>query len=128
MSKLKVLLVDDDAPILKALNIRFQHSGFEVHSAKDPISALNIAVQEQPDVAILDINLPGIDGFALAEKVQATRNKEMPIVFMSASRAGEVIQHPALGKGANFYAKPFDTKLMIKEVTQLAIHGVNTVE
>jgi DNA-binding response OmpR family regulator len=119
MSDLKVLVVDDDGPILKALTLRFRNSGFEVLCAKDAISAISIATQEKPNAAILDINLPGIDGFALAEKLREQIAHDLPIVFMSASRAQEILTNPALATAASFFEKPFDSKALVAEVRQL---------
>ncbi len=119
MSNLKVLIVDDDGPILKALNLRFQHSGFDVLCAKDGMSAMSIVAQEQPDVAVLDINLPGIDGFSLHDKIRASSVKDIPILFMSASKSEEVLTDPHLKVSAAFYEKPFDAKAMVSDISGL---------
>jgi DNA-binding response OmpR family regulator len=129
MPDLKVLVVDDDGPILKALTLRFRNSGFEVLCAKDAISAISISRQEKPCAAILDINLPGIDGFALADKLREQVAKDLPIVFMSASRAQDVLANPALGGAASFFEKPFDSKSLVAEVRELlsSTHGAQAI-
>ena len=114
MNHQKVLIVDDDGPILKALNIRFQHSGFEVLCARDPISALGVVQQERPDAAILDINLPGVDGFELSRKIRATA--DIPIFFMTANKIGGLKEKARDCNGVSFFEKPFDSRTLIDEV------------
>lgn len=119
MSNLNVLIVDDDGPILKALSFRFQHSGFRVFCAKDGISALNLVAAEQPSIAILDINLPGIDGFSLGEKIRELSAGSIPVLYMSASKADNVLNHPSLLDACAFYEKPFNAKEMVTDVATI---------
>lgn len=119
MSKLNILIVDDDGPILKALSFRFQHSGFGVLCAKDGISALNLIATEQPAIAILDINLPGIDGFSLGEKIKEISEHTLPVLYMSASKSDSVLNHPSLRDALAFYEKPFNAKELVLDVTSI---------
>lgn len=119
MSSLNVLIVDDHSPILKALSFRFRHSGFRVTCAKDGITALNLVAAEQPDIAILDIDLPGIDGFVLAEKIKEISKHPLPVLFMSASQSERVLNHPTLQEAAAFYEKPFNAKELVTDVSAI---------
>lgn len=106
-SNTTILIVDDDGPILMALQLRLEHVGYKVITAKDPTSACVKARNENPDVALLDINLPGGDGFMLADQLDRLGNKIMPKVFITASKRPEFKQE-AYRKGAvQFIEKPF---------------------
>lgn len=113
----KVLIVDDDGPILKALHLRFSHSGFDVLCAKDAISALNIMRQEKPEAAILDINMPGLDGFALSKKI--ADQADIPVFFMSANKSPGLLETAQACNAVGFYEKPLDSKSLVREVTEI---------
>ena len=83
-----LLLVDDDTAILRALTARLTHAGYEVSAASNASIALTQAEQLAPDVALLDINMPGIDGFKLAEALRE-RRPDCVCIFLTASRSRE---------------------------------------
>ncbi|MEM7233261.1 MAG: hybrid sensor histidine kinase/response regulator [Planctomycetota bacterium] len=114
----KVLVVDDDAKITKALQIRLQEEGFEVVMGHDGVSGMKIAVSEKPDLIILDISMPAGNGLSLARKLSDNDiTMTIPVVFMTASK------DPALREGAeqvgaiDFLEKPFDFS-EVKRVAQ----------
>lgn len=119
MNEQKVLLVDDDGPILKALHLRFQHAGFGVMCAKNAISAINVVQQERPGVVVLDINMPGADGFMLAERLAEVCDYALPVIFMSANKSPELMERARNCNAVNFYEKPFDSKELVAEVAGL---------
>jgi len=82
-----LLLVEDDPKISLALRIRLEHEGYEVHHAPDAISAMGEAVRCRPQAIVLDINLPGGDGFLVAERLRSNpATADCPIVFITASK------------------------------------------
>jgi two-component system KDP operon response regulator KdpE len=102
----RVLVVDDEPQILRALALNLTARGYDVDTAEDGTSALNGAVSGRPDVIVLDLGLPDIDGFQV---IQALRTwSSTPIVVLSA-HSGSEEKVRALDLGADDYVqKPFD--------------------
>lgn len=109
--KKRVLVVDDNAPILSALKARFTHVGFDVDTAKCGTLALTLASQAKPDAAILDINMPGLDGFKVAERLQKV-SPNCKVVFITASKDPK-LREQAEKVGALFVEKPFDSSNLV---------------
>lgn len=113
----KVLLVDDDAVVLKALSMKFKAKGYRVIIARDSSEALSARRNEKPDVILLDVNFPpdigGLDwnGFQLAEwfrRMEADR--KVPTIVMSASDRADYQQQAAASGAAAFLSKPLDSE------------------
>ena len=104
----KILLVEDDSKITLALGIRLRHTGYEVVTAPDAIGAMAQALKHAPDVVVLDINLPGGDGFLVAERLRSQSvTATVPVIFITASKLpGLVGRAKQLGAVA-FLEKPF---------------------
>ncbi len=100
-----VLVVDDEAPIQRALSANLRARGYEVHLAGTGEQALRLAASHHPDVVILDLGLPGIDGI---EVIRGLRGwTRVPIIVLSA-RGAEADKVTALDAGADDYvSKPF---------------------
>lgn len=111
MKKLiKVLIIDDDHLIVELLKEKLNTEGFEVTAVHDGLSGIECMLKESPDLVLLDIMMPGIDGFEVCKKLkESPATSSMPIVFISARSAQDDIDR-ALALGANDYIiKPFDT-------------------
>ena len=104
-----VLLVEDDKKITLAIGIRLKSMGYEVATAADAVSAVAQARKCKPDVVLLDINLPGGDGFLVAERLQSLmQTSATPIIFITANKQ-EGLKKRAMEMGAvAFLEKPFD--------------------
>jgi two-component system KDP operon response regulator KdpE len=101
----RVLAVDDEAPILRALSANLAARGYEVDLATTGEQALALAAQHRPDVVILDLGLPGMDGIDVVRGLRGWTS--VPIIILSA-RGAESDKVAALDAGADDYvAKPF---------------------
>jgi len=101
----RVLVVDDDPQILRALRINLKARGYEVHTAPDGRHALSTASAYPPDVVILDLGLPDLDG---VEVIQGLRGWSSVPILMLSGRAGSADKVDALDAGADDYVtKPF---------------------
>ncbi len=101
----KILVVDDDTQLLRALRINLRAKRYEVLTATDGASALDVAVREHPDLVILDLGLPDVDGVDVVTGLRAWYGG--PIVVLSA-RHTEGAKIDALDAGADDYVtKPF---------------------
>lgn len=102
----RILLVEDDKAIAQALKVRLLHEGYEVFIAQDAVSAISVAREALPDVALLDINMPGGNGFDVARRIDRTIGG-VGKIFMTASKEPGLRQQ-ALDVGAvAFVEKPF---------------------
>ncbi|MCU1404322.1 MAG: DNA-binding response regulator, partial [Glaciihabitans sp.] len=114
---MKILLADDDPQILRALRITLGARGYDIISAPDGVTALNLAISEHPDLVILDLGMPQLNG---VEVIQALRGwSEVPILVVS-GRVGEVDKVEALDAGADDYVtKPFSIDELLARIRAL---------
>ena len=104
-----MLIVDDEPAIRLVCRLNLESAGFEAIEAGDGATALDLALGEQPDVILLDVMLPRVDGWQVAEELAAKpETREIPVLFLSArsDRADEVRGHELGGVG--YVTKPFD--------------------
>jgi two-component system alkaline phosphatase synthesis response regulator PhoP len=114
----KILVVDDESTIRLICRVNLESAGFEALEADDGETAFSLAKSEQPDLILLDIMLPGIDGLEVAERLSAApETREIPIVFLTArSTAPDELRGHEAG-GVAYIAKPFDPISMTETVT-----------
>jgi DNA-binding response OmpR family regulator len=113
--KKKVLVVDDERAILTVLRIKLGISGYDVVSASDGEEALELIKSTCPDIMLLDVIMPGMDGFQVLEKVRAA--SKLPVIVSSARPENA---SKALSLGANdFLAKPLDVDEIVKRIEKL---------
>jgi DNA-binding response OmpR family regulator len=105
-----VLVADDDPHILMLVRVRLEGSGYDVVAARDGEQALATALERTPDLALLDVMMPKLDGYELTERLrgeEATRN--LPIILLTA-RVQQADIARGIEAGADDYvAKPFST-------------------
>lgn len=114
MNKKKILIVDDDANIAELISLYLTKECFQCEIAEDGETALKLHDSFQPDLMLLDIMLPGIDGYDVCHEIR--KNHSTPIIMLSAK--GEVFDKVlGLELGADDYIiKPFDSKEMVARV------------
>ena len=125
-SPLKILIADDEANIRRILETRLSMQGHEVAAAKDGAEALELFRSVEPDVVVLDVMMPELDGFAVVERIRA--QSEVPIILLTA--LGDVADRiTGLQLGADDYmVKPFSPKELearIRCVMRRSIQGVS---
>ncbi len=118
--KKKILIVDDEHHIVKFLSMRLRVRNYEVIEAYDGVQCVQKAIEEIPDLILLDIKMPLMSGIAAFEKlIQLDITKDIPVIFMTAYPRLE-LKNQALKMGAKgFISKPFiskDLELMIERV------------
>lgn len=113
----RILIVDDESPIRLVCRVNLDSVGFDVLEAGDGETALSVARSERPDLILLDIMLPGLDGWEVAEELaEMPETREIPIVFLTARSTApdELRGHQAGGVG--YIAKPFDPTFLTETV------------
>jgi len=115
--KKKILVVDDEPDFIEFLSIRLKSSGYDVISASDGESGLKKAQKEKPDLIILDILMPKINGFELCKRLKENElTKDMPVIMLTAL-AQEKDLSKGLEEGADcFITKPFNSLDLLYEI------------
>jgi DNA-binding response OmpR family regulator len=116
----KILIVDDEPNIVMSLEYIFKKENFEVFIARDGAEAIEIAEEKVPDIVLLDIMMPNVDGYQVLNhlKNHAELN-DIKVIFLSAKNKISDIEL-GLQLGANKYiSKPFSTKKLVKEVKEI---------
>ncbi|MCS6825375.1 MAG: response regulator [Caldilinea sp.] len=113
----KVLIVDDEANIVISLEFLMQQAGYEVAVARNGEEALEQIAEFRPDLILLDVMLPGVNGFDVLQRVrQHAGTHELPVIMLTA-KGREVEVTKGLALGANAYiTKPFSTRNLLEEV------------
>lgn len=107
----RLLLVEDDAAVMLALQTRLRTLGFNVLPTADGITATSVAAVFEPEILLLDINLPLRDGFKTAESIQEAVGRSIPTIFITASRSPQ-LRRTAEHSGASFLEKPFTASFL----------------
>lgn len=117
ISNAKLLIVEDDPAVRASLERRFRFEGFQVTSAERGEQALDIMADMEPDLVLLDVMLPGLDGFAVAERIRNVSN--VPILMLTARDSVED-RVAGLERGADDYlVKPFELPELMARVRAL---------
>lgn len=116
----KILVVDDDPYILMSLEFLMKKNGYDVMVARNGTEALEIVEKQLPDVVLLDIMMPDVDGYEICKHIKASKKlKDAKVVFMSA-KTKEADIRKGYDLGASLYiTKPFSTREMIKQIKEL---------
>lgn len=110
----KVVVVDDEKPIADILEFNLKKEGYEVHCAYDGNDAVDLIYEEEPDIVLLDIMLPGRDGMEVCREVR--KKYDIPIIMLTA-KDSEIDKVLGLELGADDYVtKPFSTRELIARV------------
>ncbi|MGD2147166.1 MAG: response regulator transcription factor [Anaerolineae bacterium] len=111
---MKALVVDDDHVLADLVAFTLRREGFEVSQARDGVAALQRWAEERPDIIILDVNMPKLDGFAVCRRIRAQANT--PIILLTVRGEEDDIVH-GLELGADDYIpKPFSPRQLVARV------------
>lgn len=114
MDKSRILIADDERLILATMSMGLRDAGYEVIETDNGKGAVENCIKEQPDLAILDINMPGMTGIEAAQQIREQTG--VPFMFLSAYGDDEIVQQ-AVGEGAlGYLVKPVDVAKLIPSV------------
>lgn len=116
----KILIVDDEPNIVMSLEYTFKKNNFQVFIARDGEEALEILKTEVPNVIILDIMMPKVDGYATLEQIKKDEKlNNTKVIFLSAkNKEADVEKGMLLGADA-YMVKPFSIKKLVEQVNEL---------
>ncbi len=117
---IKILIVEDDRTTIKIITHILEQHNYKVESTSDAEDGLKISLKEKPDLILLDIMLPGMDGFQLLAKLQATEEtSRIPVIILS-SLSGEKDILKGLERGATDYIlKPFSPQILFFKIKKI---------
>ena len=120
MNMVKILIVDDEPDILEFLRYNLEKEQFVVFSAGDGITGFQIAKKEMPDLIILDIMMPKMDGVELCRLIRADDNLKNTLITFLTAREEEYSQIAALDVGGDDYiTKPIRPRVLISRIKAL---------
>ena len=123
---MKVLIADDDPQLVRALRITLAAHGYEVVAAPDGNAAITLASKERPDIYIVDLGMPRLDGVGL---IQAVRGWSRAPIIVVSGRTGSADKVEALDAGADDYVtKPFQIDELLARLRALARRAVEASE
>ena len=118
--KNRILLVDDEQDILEFISYNLEKEGYEIATASNGFDAIEKALEFKPDLIILDIMMPNVDGYATIESVK--KNEKLAnckVIFLSAkNKESDIEKGMQLGADA-YMTKPFSIKKLVDQVNEL---------
>jgi DNA-binding response OmpR family regulator len=112
-----ILVAEDERNLVEALSFLMQRAGYEVHVARDGPATVEMARQLSPDLLLLDVMLPGFDGFAVIEEIRRASGGKRPKIVMLTARGHERDRRKALELGVDGYVtKPFSNRDVVDRV------------
>ena len=125
-NKKRILLVEDEEEMIKAIKLRLEANDFEVLVASDGVSAVNLVHKERPDLVILDIMLPKMDGFTVARILKFDSLYEnIPIIILSARMQKSDFAKGEEVKADAYITKPFKSEELLAKINQLLADRAN---
>jgi|APSaa5957512622_1039677.scaffolds.fasta_scaffold70783_2 CheY-like chemotaxis protein len=115
-----ILIIDDEPDLLEVMRGRLESEGYEVITSSDGSNGIEKAKSHLPDLIIIDVMMPGIDGFEVLEKIKEyDETKRIPVLIFSSGSEEEVLAKKALSLGAAGYiVKPFKTDALLFTVNK----------
>lgn len=119
-TKKKVLICDDDPAILRVLQVNLEIEGYDVYIAHHGEEAVELAMAHHPDLVILDIMMPRLDGYEACEAIKSnSATADIPVVFLSARAQQSDIERGRSFGVAEYLTKPFDPMELLQVVERL---------
>ncbi len=126
-TKTRILVIDDEPDVVKMVQYRLNSFGFEVVAATNWEEGLEKAANEKPDLILLDINMPVVDGFGILERLRNHPDlKNTPVIILTAcSERSDVVKATSLGI-ADYITKPFDCAELSEKITNALENKTNS--
>ena len=116
----KILFIDDDTRIQMVVKIMLQKGGYEVRCVSSGFEAFQVIDEYCPDLILLDVMMPGMDGYEVCRKLKTNeKTKTIPVIMLTALGMGEDFEK-ALQNGADWYiVKPFNSRQLLSRIASL---------
>jgi two-component system OmpR family response regulator len=115
-----ILIIEDEPEIARLLQLTLEAEGFSCHNCRDGVSALRVFQEQQPDLIILDLMIPGLDGLEVCARIRQQPGAKDPYILMLTARGEEIDRVIGLSTGADDYlVKPFSPRELVARVRAL---------
>ena len=116
----RILIADDEPNIVLALEFLMKKEGYEVQTVSDGEHALRAIEQSPPDLILLDIMMPKLDGYEVCQRIRSNPSLKDLVIIMLTAKGREVEREKGLALGADFYiTKPFSTREVVQKVREV---------
>lgn len=113
----KILIVDDEADVVRLIQFRLEKEGFEVISCGDGQTAIKMAEEEKPDLVILDIMMPLMDGMEVLRQIRSRRlTSRIPVIMLTAKTTSITVDQARQLWVSDYVVKPFDPEKLVVKV------------
>jgi DNA-binding response OmpR family regulator len=120
----KILIVDDEPAIVMAIEFLMTRRGYQVRTAFDGEQALQIAAEFQPNLILLDVMMPLMDGFEVAARLRSNEAYSQTHIIFLTAKGTERDKQTGYASGAEYYiVKPFDNDLLVSTVEEILTYG-----
>jgi two-component system, OmpR family, alkaline phosphatase synthesis response regulator PhoP len=117
---MQILIIEDEAEIAQLIQLYLEKEGFSCRTCRDGISALQVFQEQQPDLIILDLMIPGLDGLEVCARIRQKPGAKDPYILMLTAKGEELDRIIGLSTGADDYmVKPFSPKELVARVRAL---------
>jgi two-component system alkaline phosphatase synthesis response regulator PhoP len=128
MSKNQILIVDDDEDILNFLSYNVANAGYQILTANNGAEALKLAIKYKPELLLLDLMMPGMDGIEVCTELRQRKGHYQPLIVFLTARAEDYSQVAALEAGGDDYVvKPIRPRLLISKIESILRRGTNAL-
>ena len=117
---MRILISEDEEILLTAIEFRLQKQGFEVFVTKDGEAAISVFNAEDPDIVILDLDMPKKNGMQVMQHIRKVKKSSCPIVIITAFDDDDIVMEACEAGADDFIMKPFKPKELILRVKRLA--------
>jgi two-component system, OmpR family, alkaline phosphatase synthesis response regulator PhoP len=119
-AKKKILIIDDEEDIQKLLKIRLEQDSFTVITAGDGAIGAKIAEQEMPDLILMDIMMPNVDGYSCLKEIRNNqKTKNIPVIMLSGKEEEKVRDLFAFQKISGYVEKPFELDNLVAKIKEV---------
>jgi DNA-binding response OmpR family regulator len=116
----KILVVDDDAELVELVSFNLKQAGYAIGTASNGVDAIKKARSLEPDLIVLDVMMPELDGFAVCEILRRDASTALIPIMILTALSSELGRMAGLGSGASdFLTKPFSPRLLIARIDEL---------
>ena len=117
MTRKKILLADDEEDIKTVVKLYLESRGYEVVTAFDGLDAVAVASSEKPDLILLDVMMPVIDGYEVTRQLRANmETRGIPIIMLSAAAQSESVKKGLEAGARDYISKPFEPHVLEKMI------------
>ncbi|OGB88095.1 hypothetical protein A3H38_03365 [candidate division WOR-1 bacterium RIFCSPLOWO2_02_FULL_46_20] len=113
----KILIIDDEKDLVEMMTMRLTAMGYDIVGAGNGEEGISLARQAAPDLILLDIMMPGIDGYETLKRLkQEAKTKAIPVVMLTAVGKPDAVSRSLEGGASDYISKPFEPKTLLEKI------------